>query len=55
MVIRVGLLVVTRFVVVNFPVAQNRSIALAWGLVPAAATVIIVIMRIVPTFFNIVT
>ena len=50
MVFRVGLLVVTRFVVVDFPVARNGSVVLAWGLVPAAATAIIVIMRVVPTY-----
>ncbi len=55
MIIRVGPLVITRFVVVDFPVAWNGSVMLAWGLVPAAATAIIVILRIVPTFFNVVT
>ena len=53
MVTRVGPLVVTRLVV-DFPVARNGSIALAWGLIPAAATAIIIIMRVVPTFFNVV-
>ncbi len=55
MIIRVGPLIVTRFVVVDSPIAWNGSITLVWGLVPAAAMAIIVIMHVVPTFFNIVT
>jgi hypothetical protein len=48
-------IVITRLVV-DFPVARNGRIALAcWGLVPAAATAIISIMRVVSTFLNSVT
>ncbi len=54
MLIRVGLLAVTRLVL-DFPVARNGSIALAcWGIVPAAVTAIVGIMRVVSTFFNVV-
>ncbi len=53
MIIRVGPLVATQLVV-NFPTARNGSIALAWGLIPVAATAIIIIIRVAPTFFNIV-
>ncbi len=54
MVIWVELLVITQFVVVDFPIARNGSIALIWGLVPTAVMVIIVVMHIVSTFFNVV-
>ncbi len=50
-----GPLVVTRLVVVNFPIAWDGSVVLAWGLVPATATATINIMHVVSTFINLVT
>ncbi len=54
MIIRGGSVAVARLVV-DFPVAWNGSIAFTWGLVPAAATSIVVVMRVMSTFFNVVT
>ena len=56
MVIRVGLLVVTRFVVVDYPIARNGSITLACrGIVPATVATVVAVVRVIPTFFNVVT
>jgi len=55
MVIRVGLLVVTRFVL-DFPIAGYGRIALACrGIVPATVATVVAVVRVVPTFFNVVT
>ena len=55
MVIRVGLLVVTRLVV-DFPFARNGCIALAcWGIVPAAVAAIVTVVHVISTFLNVVT
>ncbi len=55
MVIRVGLFVGTRLVL-DFPVARYGRIALACrGIVPATVSTVVAVVRVVPTFFNVVT
>ena len=55
MIIRVGLFVGTRLVV-DFPVARYGRVALACrGIVPATVATIVTVVRVVSTFFHIVT
>ncbi len=55
MIIRVGLLVRTRLVL-DFPVARYGRIALARRrIVPATVTTIVAVVRVVSTFFSVVT
>ncbi len=56
MVIQVGLLVITRFVVVDYPIAWNGNITLACrGIVPATVATVVAVVRVVPTIFSVVT
>ncbi len=55
LVIRIGLVVVTRLVL-DFPVARYGRIALACrGIVPATVATVVAVVRIVSTFFSVVT
>ena len=55
MIIRVGLLVGTRLVL-DFPVARYGRIALARrGVVPATVSTVVTVVRVVPTFFCVLT